>query len=378
MTALDIFCRVIDNYGDIGVCWRLARQLRHEHGWRVRLWVDVLPTLARLCPQTRMVDCQLVDGVEVHHWRDPLPAPEDIGDLVIAAFGCHLPDSWLQAMTARQPRATWINLEYLSAEDWVEGCHGLPSTHPSLGLREWFFFPGFTASTGGLLLEQDLPRQRAAFAADAAAQAAFLHGLGVQRAPCVRLLTLFCYPQAPLASLFAMLEAQAQPTLCLVAEGVASDAVAAWLGTTPVAGARAARGNLQLQVVPFLRQPDYDRLLWCADLNFVRGEDSFVRAQWAERPLLWHIYPQAQEAHLKKLDAFLNRYCQHMALEQALALKRAMHGWNGAGIAPEDWSDLWKAGSGPSLEMHAAQWAASLRQHGDLASNLLRFAQESC
>ncbi|MBY0444112.1 MAG: elongation factor P maturation arginine rhamnosyltransferase EarP, partial [Burkholderiales bacterium] len=36
----DIFCRVIDNYGDIGVCWRLARQLSFEHGFAVRLMVD--------------------------------------------------------------------------------------------------------------------------------------------------------------------------------------------------------------------------------------------------------------------------------------------------------------------------------------------------
>ena len=44
----DIFCTVVDNYGDIGVCWRLARQLAAEHGFAVRLWVDDLASFARL------------------------------------------------------------------------------------------------------------------------------------------------------------------------------------------------------------------------------------------------------------------------------------------------------------------------------------------
>ena len=47
----DIFCRVIDNFGDIGVSWRLARQLVAEHNLDVRLWVDDLNTFCRLCPQ---------------------------------------------------------------------------------------------------------------------------------------------------------------------------------------------------------------------------------------------------------------------------------------------------------------------------------------
>ena len=38
----DVFCRVVDNYGDAAVCWRLARQLADEHGARVRLWIDLL------------------------------------------------------------------------------------------------------------------------------------------------------------------------------------------------------------------------------------------------------------------------------------------------------------------------------------------------
>ena len=38
----DIFCSVVDNFGDIGVCWRLARRLSAGLGQQVRLWVDDL------------------------------------------------------------------------------------------------------------------------------------------------------------------------------------------------------------------------------------------------------------------------------------------------------------------------------------------------
>src|SRR6476661_6556562 len=118
MPSLDLFCRVIDNYGDIGVCWRLARQMRHEHGWQVRLWIDALASFARLCPEVQL-ECaqQQVQGVDVRHWREPFPvlAPEETGDLVVEGFGCELPESFLQAMVKREPKAAWINLEYLSA-----------------------------------------------------------------------------------------------------------------------------------------------------------------------------------------------------------------------------------------------------------------------
>ncbi|NWD52933.1 elongation factor P maturation arginine rhamnosyltransferase EarP, partial [Pseudomonas gingeri] len=65
----DIFCTVVDNYGDIGVTWRLARQLVAEHGLAVRLWVDDLRAFERLCPELD-IECeqQIQEGVEVRRW----------------------------------------------------------------------------------------------------------------------------------------------------------------------------------------------------------------------------------------------------------------------------------------------------------------------
>ena len=41
----DLFCRVIDNHGDLGVCWRLARDLAARGERRGALALAVVPTL---------------------------------------------------------------------------------------------------------------------------------------------------------------------------------------------------------------------------------------------------------------------------------------------------------------------------------------------
>jgi uncharacterized repeat protein (TIGR03837 family) len=213
--TLDLFCRVVDNYGDIGVCWRLARQLAAEHGVAVRLWVDDLASFHRICAAVDpAAEQQQVQGVTVRRWHEAM-AQQDAADAVIEAFGCELPAGYLAAMAARPKAPVWINLEYLSAEDWVVGCHGLPSPHPRLALTKYFFFPGFEAGTGGLLEEAGLAQRRAAFAADPARQAAFLAGLGVHPAPGDCLMSLFCYPDAPVAALLVALGEESRPIMVI-------------------------------------------------------------------------------------------------------------------------------------------------------------------
>jgi uncharacterized repeat protein (TIGR03837 family) len=374
--TLAIFCKVVDNYGDIGICWRLARQLQAEHGLAVTLWVDDLASFQRICPQVAPhAPVQQVAQVTVRHWqeRGGAVAPHEVADIVIEFFGVDLPDTYLAAMARRTPRPVWLNLEGLSAEAWVEGCHRLPSMHPRLPLTKHFFFPGFTASTGGLLREAGLATARRAFQADARAGAAFLATLGVTAQEMAsHKVSLFCYPGAPVAALFNAWEHGAQPLTCLVPAGVATQAVAAFLGARSTV---ATRGALTVRVVPFVAQPDYDKLLWACDLNFVRGEDSFVRAQWAGRPFVWHIYPQDENLHHVKLRAFLARYAPDDGALRALSLR-----WNGAaGSALDDsvsWPELWSHmhAALPQLRRHGDAWEARMDALGDLAGNLLAFA----
>lgn len=371
MARWDIFCSVLDNYGDIGVTWRLARQLAAEQGHAVRLWVDELNAFERLCPAANPgAESQLCSGVEVRRWREPFPAVEP-AEVVIEAFACQLPPSYIEAMTASGARRLWLNLEYLSAEDWVTGCHGLPSPQPG-GLQKFFFFPGFVAGTGGLLREGELLERRRAFQADASAQQAFLQSLGVVRAAGARLISLFAYENAGLAGWLDALAADSQPTQLLVPLGKVLVDLQAWLGEAQLQpDHRHRRGTLQIHVLPFVAQDDYDRLLWCCDFNAVRGEDSFIRAQWAGRPLLWHIYPQDEGAHWDKLEAFLAVYSADLPPDAATAQARLWRAWNAAEGMATAWPAL--ASALPALQQHAELWCDQQAARADLATALEQF-----
>ncbi len=369
----DIFCSVVDNYGDAGVAWRLARILSAEHGLRVRLCIDALPTLARLVPGVDASrDVQQHNGIDIRAWCRP-ESPfrrASPGAVVIEAFGCGLPPSYLQAMAARDKPPVWVNLEYLSAEKWIDDCHGLASRHPTLPLTRHFFFPGFTPASGGLLRERDLIARRDAFLADAGARAALWRTLGVGLDEEQSTVSLFCYPNAPVADLLNAWSTGEAPIVCIVPEGVAEGAIEGWAGAA--SGRRThARGRLTVARVPFVSQDDYDRMLWACDMNFVRGEDSFARAQWAARPLVWHVYPQAEDAHRLKLGAFLDRYTAALPGDAAAALRAFSRAWNGDGNVGPAWSGLvqWRA----DLWAHAQAWAADLAQTRDLATALVKF-----
>src|SRR5690606_35323273 len=215
--SFDLFCRVVDNFGDAGVCWRLARRLA-ALGQPVRLWIDQPGILARLVPALDAgAQEQTLDGVRVGTWRGAERAAPPRGGVVVEAFACALPPAYQDAMTGQD--CLWINLEYLSAESWVEGCHGLPSLQAN-GVPKFFFFPGFTPATGGLLREPGLLAHRDAEQAQARGQR--LQSLtGLPSAPPGDALCalLFCYPDAPLAGLQTALAELDRPVWLLVPGG---------------------------------------------------------------------------------------------------------------------------------------------------------------
>jgi len=401
----DLFCTVIDNYGDAGVCWRLARQLASEYGWAVRLYIDQPSVLAALlpalAPHLRSLDNRhtAIDGVDIQPWPvagrrsdgdgdashapddaladAPKPAPErDAADVVIEAFACELPDFYLRAMAAlaahgRAP--AWINLDYLSAEDWVRDCHLGRSRHPRLPLEKTFFFPGVGKGTGGLLRERDLDAQRAAFLHDPAAQTAVWQRLGLPSpSHDTRVITLFGYENPALDALLPQWADSDIPILLLIPEGRISAQVGRYFGQDDFPAMRAERkGRLSAVSIPFVDQPTYDRLLWLADLNFVRGEESFVRAQWAERPSVWQIYPQSDDVHLDKLDAMLRHYAGDLPEPAQAAVTRFWRAWNGVGTP--DWPDFQQHHE--TLMRYAPQWVDVLRKPGSLAANLAGLAK---
>jgi uncharacterized repeat protein (TIGR03837 family) len=375
--ACDIFCAVIDNFGDIGVCWRLARQLASEHNWQVRVFVDDLHAFQKLCPSLILERArQTVGEIIVEHWHEPAHAGDtlEIADVVIEAFGCELPPIYVAAMAARERTPAWFNLEYLSAEDWVADFHLRPSPHPRYPLTKTFFFPGLGPGTGGVLKERHLDGARAAFEASATARAAWWQQ-STGRAPpatVVTVVSLFAYENPAVDSLLEQWRDSATPVVLLVPEGRISGAIARFFDLPAfAAGSHAMRGNLSAYALAFTDQSGYDALLWASDINFVRGEDSFVRAQWAAKPFVWHIYPQADDAHLPKLDAALAHYARTLPTDARDALARFWHAWNGAGRP--DWAEFQR--HLPALKQRAADWADELAQVGDLAGNLALFAK---
>ncbi|MDB6063649.1 MAG: hypothetical protein JWM78_3752 [Verrucomicrobiaceae bacterium] len=368
----DIFCTVIDNFGDAGVCWRLARQLATEYDFEVRLWIDDLRALHRLWPEISLnASVQNVAGVIVCEWRAPF-VDADMADVVIEAFACNLPEHYLVAMAQRPQSPLWINLEYLSAEPWVADCHGLASPQTGSAIPKYFFFPGFTENTGGLLRECDLVARRLAFQSEPAARTQFFTDLGVQVLEHSTVISLFAYPSAPLSAWFEALVASPAPILCLVPEGQLLKQVAEFFGGPLLAvGESARRGALTVQALPFLRQDIYDQLLWSCDINCVRGEDSFVRAQWAARPLLWQIYPQQDDAHWIKLAAFFELYKELLPSDAAAALAALWQAWNGRGDMRAAWQNLQPLLS--VLRRGADAWEAQLRGSTNLAAALAQF-----
>lgn len=349
MPTWDIFCRVIDNYGDLGVCLRLARDLA-QRGDRARLWCDDLSPLAWMQPAP-------VERLSYRPWHESASAAP--GDVVIETFGCELPAPFVAAMAERPARPVWINLEYLSAEGYVERSHGLKSPQfsgPGAGLDKWFFYPGFTERTGGLLREPGLID-----AVEAHDGAAWLGARGWAPEPGERVLSLFAYPHAPLDELVQALGPGWRLLLC---PGAPQTALPPLL-----------RAGQRATALPALTQADYDRLLWSCDLNLVRGEDSFVRAQWAGRPMLWQIYFQHDGAHGPKLEAFLDQSLADAPTSLRSNWAALSRAWNRLGPwtaeAAQALHEL------PAAASHAAAWRAKLSGQLDLTAALQAFARRA-
>ncbi|SEA27647.1 elongation factor P maturation arginine rhamnosyltransferase EarP [Alkalimonas amylolytica] len=374
----DIFCRVIDNFGDIGVCWRLAKQLQAEHGCQIRLWVDDLQSFQCICPevQPQLARQVLTQGIEVWHWTDEVNAllhQAGCAQVVIEAFACDLPKLYVQQMAAAATKPVWLNLEYLSAEDWVLDCHALPSPHPQLPLQKHFFFPGFVKGTGGLLREHNLVETMTAWLQQGG-KARLLNELGIEQPQRYqRLIFLFAYSHLELMPLLTAWGQASIPQLCLVPEGALANELRT-LFPQLVRCRSLALGNLSLQLLPFINQQQFDQLLWCADVNFVRGEDSLVRALWAGKPFVWQLYRQAEDAHLEKLTAFWQHFVQGMPADLQQALWQFWLHWNQQEDVVSPWQQL--LALLPEWQMHCLGWRNELCKQGDLAKNLVRFVEK--
>jgi uncharacterized repeat protein (TIGR03837 family) len=348
-TQWDVFCKVVDNFGDIGVCWRLARQLVKEHGLQVNLWIDDLITAQKIIPSINLsLQTQKVAGVTIRSWQEDTSFQE-VASVVIEVFGCGLPASYLAKM---RPNHHWVNLEYLSAEPWVQDFHGRHAVYGNL--KRYFYFPGFTPNTGGLIRENDLPQTAVEPEQDSLK------------------VSLFCYQNSPIKTLFSILsKSELKTTLFVPITQHIQDYADFFHQPEFQVNNTYTRKNLTIEVLPFLSQDEYDALLNRCDINFVRGEDSWLRAIWAGKPMIWQPYVQEENTHIDKLNAFLNMFysdCDHQA---QIAICTVYQHWTNGSLTDKDW--YYMIQHLEILKKHAKTQSLKLSKQPDLVSKLVIF-----
>lgn len=373
-----VFVRVIDNYGDAGVGWRLSCLLAEYMHMHVRLWIDDTDALNKLVPAPEQQT-----QITIEAWQGDAMMQQQLSAaadpvLVIETFGCELPPQVLERMG--QCRPLWLNWEYLTAEDWAVGLHAMSSLQPN-SLEKYFWFMGIDADSGGLLREPDYLAEREKFRQQPQLQQAFRqeYGLPLQRTG--QLWLVFAYTSGQWAQWMAMWQQADTPVTLWLAGGQVIESLRAAKLIAPEElqqeGDICELGNVTLVRIPFVPQAAFDRLLWLADAAIVRGEDSFVRALWAGLPFFWHIYRQDDDVHLQKLHSFWFKAMQGWPAELRQAFTVLSDDLNGAGAVSslkreQAWQYLcahWQ-----SWVKSAAAWSEMLHGQDNALEKLARFS----
>ncbi|WP_244895563.1 elongation factor P maturation arginine rhamnosyltransferase EarP [Snodgrassella alvi] len=373
-----VFVRVIDNYGDAGVGWRLSCLLAEYLHMHVRLWIDDTDALNKLVPAP-----EKQARITIEAWQGDAMMQQQLSAaadpvLVIETFGCELPPQVLERI--RQCRPLWLNWEYLTAEDWAVGLHAMSSLQPN-GLEKYFWFMGIDEGSGGLLREPDYLAEREKFRQQPQLQQAFRQEYGLPLQHTGQLWLVFAYTSGQWAQWMAMWQQADTPVTLWLAGGQVIESLRAAKLIAPEElqqeGDICELGNVTLVRIPFVPQAAFDRLLWLADAAIVRGEDSFVRALWAGLPFFWHIYRQDDDVHLQKLHSFWFKAMQGWPAELRQAFTVLSDDLNGAGAVSslkreQAWQYLcahWQ-----SWVKSAAAWSEMLHGQDNALEKLARFS----
>lgn len=321
-------CKVIDFFGDIGVAWRIAKQLKIDFNIEVHLLVDDLVTTKRLIPSIDLsLQKQTINGINICHCdfsedSTSLPPPPDF---LFNVFNIDLPHSYKTLI--KRKKSKYIAIEYLSAEPWVDNFHLKPSIDPQSGLIKTYFYPGFTNQTGGLIREKGLFLRREAF--DQSRRKKLIQSLGGD--PNLYSISLFYYPIQKIEVFLDVIDHINKPAQFFIPQYLFD--------------LLKLKNNYQfIHIIPypFLNHDDFDNLLWSCDLNFVRGEDSWTRAIWAGKPFIWQPYIQENNIHLIKLKAFLKRYYEACDQDLSEILIKMHDDWSNNKFNEVLWRDFFK------------------------------------
>ena len=309
--SIDIFCDVIDNFGDIGVVYRFAKEMKLIYkDARIRVILNKLSELMKINKSARLVDIQDISGV-TYIYEDFFKKNFEqlqVSDIMIEAFGCDIFDEYVAK--AKKESKLWINLEYLSGEEWVEDFHLQTSLIDSKTLKKIFYMPGFSPKSGGVLLDTEFLKNR---------DYGLTHRDEVLKKyfPEIDLKdklvgTVFSY-EKNFENLLKTLEKQEKETV-LILMGEKTQKFFKKISSGDYINL-IKYGKIYLYNAKFFSQEEYDTIISAVDFNFTRGEDSIVRALAVGKPFLWHIYLQDDGVHMTKLSAFLDRFLESVELD---------------------------------------------------------------
>lgn len=309
LKTLDIFCKIIDNYGDIGVVYRTAKELQKIFPKsKIRAFLNRLDEFKKINSQVLDLPSQNIDGIEYitfDYLRDN--ANELLtAQVIIEAFGCQIPEEYMEI--AYDNSELLINLEYLSAEDWIEDFHLQSSPLGRGKLKKVFFMPGFTEKSGGVIADSNyLERIQRVLENKEFYEKKYLSDIEDRENKIVG--TLFSY-EKNFTPLLEDLKKLDKDVVILAMGEKTQDSLRKILKNFSIEDFRNSLkyGKIEIRFLNFLNQEEYEELINTVDFNFVRGEDSFIRAVLTGKPYMWHIYCQEEYAHMDKIEGFLDKY----------------------------------------------------------------------
>ena len=340
--SIDIFCQVIDNYGDVGVAYRLAREFKRVYpNKKLRFVINQIEELNLI---------RKSENIEVILYKD-ISKIENSADLIIESFGCEIPKKYMDK--ALKNSKLIINLEYFSAEKWVDDFH-LQESFLGGNLKKYFFIPGLSEKSGGILLDNEFLERKKKVEAN---KEYYLEKFEIKEKYDL-IGSVFSYEKNFDSLIEELKKLNKKVILLILSEKTQKNFIKYF-----------DNGNnydkIKFVKLPFFTYDKYEELLALCDFNLVRGEDSFVRALLLGKPFLWHIYPQDENTHIKKLESFLEKYCSNNK-----ELKQTFINYN---INKDDFSYFFK--NFKEIEKYNKNYANYLIKNCNLMEKLINFIE---
>ena len=340
--SIDIFCEVVDNYGDVGVAYRLARGFK-------RIYPD--KKLRFIINQMEEINLiKKSDDIEIVSYKD-ISKIESSADLILETFGCEIPKEYMDK--ALENSKLIINLEYFSAETWVDDFH-LQESFLGGKLKKYFFIPGLSEKSGGVLLDNEFLERKKKVEEN---KEYYLEKFGINEKYDL-IGSVFSYEKNFDSLIEELKKLDKKILLLILSEKTQKNFIKYFDNNNNY-------DKIKIVKLPFFTYDKYEELLALCDFNLVRGEDSFARALLLEKPFLWHIYPQEENTHIKKLEGFLEKYCPNNK-----ELKETFINYN---INKDDFSYFFK--NFKEIEEHNKKYANHLIKNCNLIEKLIKFIE---